>query len=104
MKTLTIDPKKKSFTKIIMAFVVVLYVIGALIGGGLVIFAAYADWCNTQPINSQMFMAYAAYLGTPTATAIAFYAWKSKCENIIKIKQNDNTVDITALSNMGGNT
>lgn len=28
-----------------------------------------------------------AFIGTPTAAAIAFYCWKAKAENILKIKQ-----------------
>ena len=28
-----------------------------------------------------------AYVGTPAATAIGFYSWKAKAENVVKIKQ-----------------
>lgn len=28
-----------------------------------------------------------AYVGTPTATAIGFYSWKAKAENVVKIKK-----------------
>ena len=40
-----------------------------------------------MPLESSMFIAYAAYLGGPTATSIIFYAWKSKAENVLKIGQ-----------------
>ena len=78
--------KKPSFTKLVMTVVILLYFLGALLGGTLVVAAALTDVKNGMPIDSAMFIAYAAYLGGPTATAIAFYAWKSKAENILKIQ------------------
>ena len=32
-----------------------------------------------------------AYVGTPAATAIGFYSWKAKAENVVKIKQANQT-------------
>ena len=83
------DKEKPTFTKSIMTIVVLLYFLGAILGGILVAAAAITDVKLGGAIDSQMFIAYAAYIGGPTATAIGFYAWKSKAENILKI-QNSN--------------
>lgn len=101
--------KENSFTKSIMAVVVLLYFVGAFVGTVLVVVAAIVDIGMGVPLDTGMFIAYAAYIGGPTATAIGFYAWKSKAENILKIQNsaspNEKTpVDIEVLANMGGNT
>ena len=104
---------KKSFTKSIMSTVVRLFFAGAILGGILVVVSAANDIFAGRPIDTGMFIAYAAYLGTPTATAIAFYAWKSKAENLLKIKNSNeimlerskNCLDtelIQILANMNG--
>ena len=56
---------KPTFTKSIMTIVMLLYFLGAILGGILVV------------------------AGGPTATAIGFYAWKSKAENILKIENSN---------------
>lgn len=103
--------EKMTFTKSILSIVVLLYFIGALLGGILVVAAAIVNWKLSMPIDSQMFVAYAAYLGAPTATAIAFYAWKSKCENLLKIEYGrqqyqssevPDQVSMDTLANMNG--
>ena len=81
------ENKTNTFSKSIMSTIVFLYLAGALIGGVLVIVSAFVDIRLQVPIDTSMFMAYAAYLGGPTATAIGFYAWKSKAENVLKIGQ-----------------
>ena len=83
----TNEIKSNTFSKSIMSTIVFLYLTGALIGGVLVIVSAFVDIRLQVPIDTSMFMAYAAYLGGPTATAIGFYAWKSKAENVLKIGQ-----------------
>ena len=104
---LTIDepPKEKkyTFTKIYMALIGVLYFVGAMIGGWLVITSALLDAEAGRSLDSSMFVAYATYLGGPTAIAIGFYAWKSKAENLLKIKnslENRNKVHIEPLSDV----
>lgn len=77
--------KRGSFSKSIMGVVVMLYFVGAAIGAGLVVLSAIADLRMQMPIGTSMFVAYAAYIGGPTATAIGFYSWKSKAENMLKI-------------------
>jgi len=98
-----------TFTKITMCVLYLLFVIGALIGSALVIFSALWDVKQGVPIDQGMFVAYAAYLGTPTAVAIGFYAWKSKAENLLKIKSSlDNTEStenhplLDTIAGMGG--
>lgn len=76
-----------TFSKYVMSIIVSLYLIGAIIGAVLVIVSAIVDVEHGVAIDPSMFMAYAAYLGAPTATAIIFYAWKDKAENVIKIAQ-----------------
>lgn len=79
------EGETKNFSKSIMGVIVFLYLIGAILGTVLVIIGAIMDLRMNTILDSQMFIAYAAYLGGPTATAIGFYAWKSKAENVLKI-------------------
>ena len=111
-----VEATKNTFTKSIMSVVVFLYFIGALVVMGLVILSAIMDIKLNQPIDTSMFIAFAAYVGGPTMVGIGFYAWKSKAENLLKIQQSpimqvlkdlgmDNPVSglIDILSKMGGN-
>lgn len=105
-----IEAKKNTFTKSIMSIIVMLYVIGGVLGTLLVILSAVMDVINDRPLDVSMFIAYAAYLGTPTSIGIIFYAWKSKAENVLKIAQSfavaetAETIEVmNMLSNMGGN-
>ena len=101
--------RENSFSKSIMSTIVLLYIIGALLGTLLVILAAVVDIKNGMPLESSMFIAYATYLGGPTATSIIFYAWKSKAENVLKIGQSfkaeedcEKTIEVMEiLSKMG---
>ncbi len=99
--------KENTFSKSIMSTIVLLYILGAVLGTVLVIVAAVVDIKIGMSLDSSMFIAYAAYLGGPTATSIIFYAWKSKAENVLKIGQSfkaEQQVEvIDVLSKMGGN-
>ena len=99
--------KENTFSKLIMSTLVRLYMIGATLGAILVVVAAIVDIQLGFPLDASMFIAYAAYLGGPTATSIIFYAWKSKAENVLKISQSfesAQTVEVMdVLSKMGGN-
>lgn len=89
-----------------MSIVVFLYFMGAVLGTILVILSAIIDVKYQAQIDTQMFIAYAAYVGGPTATAIGFYAWKSKAENLLKIQLSNEIDDksiVGTLSQMGGN-
>ena len=102
-----IESRKNTFTKSIMSVVVFLYFIGAVLGTILVVLAAIVNLKHDISIETSMFIAYAAYLGGPTATAITFYAWKSKAENVIKIAKSfeaEETLEVMdKLTQMGGN-
>lgn len=110
------EPNKNGkFSKSILAIVMFLFLMGAIIGAVLVILSAVIDIRKSHGIDPQLFMIYTAYLGAPTGTAIGFYAWKSKAENILKIHYGnrekkdesecrDPELDLSILSNMGGNT
>ena len=89
------ENKTNTFSKSIMSTIVFLYLTGALLGSVLVIVSAFVDIRLQVPIDTSMFMAYAAYLGGPTATAIGFYAWKSKAENVLKIGQSFTSEAVT---------
>lgn len=100
----------KTFTKSILSIVMLLYFMGAILGTVLVIINTAYTMRMGWVIDPQFYIAYATYLGGPTATAIAFYAWKSKAENLLKIhygnasKTDKEPLDISVLANMGGNT
>lgn len=99
--------KTFTFTKLTMCIIFILFIIGSLIGGVLVVISAIHDITLGLQIDTGMYIAYAAYLGTPAATSIGFYAWKSKAENIVKIQQNlpkDRNVEeiASALASMRG--
>lgn len=107
IKELVTESKKNTFTKSVMSVVVFLYFVGAVLGTLLVILAAIVNLKHNISIETSMFIAYAAYLGGPTATAIIFYAWKSKAENVIKISksfESEESLEVMdKLSRMGGN-
>lgn len=105
---MVVQKEKPSFTQSIMTIVVLTYFLVAVLGGILVVVAASVDVKYGIPINTAMFIAYAAYIGGPTATAIGFYAWKSKAENILKIKNANDLIQkeceslVSTLANMEG--
>ena len=93
--------KKVTFTKLYMVLIGLLYLAGAMLGAFLVLWASSLDAEAGRPIDPQMFIAYAGYLAGPTAVAIGFYAWKSKSENLLKIKnslENDSKIQIEPLT------
>ncbi len=69
--------KKKGFefSKIVLLVVMVLYLVA--VGVGVIL--SFIDYTQYSTL--------AMLVGAPTATAIGFYAWKAKAENVIKIKQ-----------------
>lgn len=101
------EERTNTFTKSIMSIVVFLYFIGALVGTALVILSAIINIRLDMALDPGMFIAYAGYLGGPTAIAIVFYAWKSKAENVLKIGKSFETEQrvevMDVLSRMGGN-
>lgn len=71
------EKKKRTFefSKLVLLAVMVLYFVAAGVG----IAISFIDYTQYSTL--------AMLVGAPTATAIGFYAWKAKSENVIKIKQ-----------------
>ena len=68
---------KVEFSKLMVGSVMLTYFFGVFLGAVVVI--------TKSPDQLGIYL---GYIGAPTATAIGFYAWKAKNENLIKIKQN----------------
>ena len=73
------DRRKIEFSKLVLSAVLFTSVAGFVIGVRVVIL---------DPSQLGVFL---AYVGTPAATAIGFYSWKAKAENVVKIKQANQT-------------
>lgn len=83
--------KRFEFSKIILILVIATYFVGVYIG------------IKTTLLDASQLGVLLAFIGTPTATAIAFYSWKAKAENIVKIKQENpeiigSPVDFNSIS------
>ena len=77
-ETEKLENKKKrkiEFSKVILLLVLSTYFIGVFVGIKIVF------------IDVSQLGVVLAFIGTPTAAAIAFYCWKAKAENILKIKK-----------------
>lgn len=66
---------KIEFSKIILFAVLCTYFVGLYVGVKIV----YIDVTQLGVLLT--------YIGAPTATAIGFYSWKAKAENVVKIKK-----------------
>lgn len=66
---------KREFSKTVLGAVMILYFAGAIYGAVIV-------WQDSSLLGELL-----AYIGAPTAVAIGFYAYKAKCENVIKISR-----------------
>ncbi len=67
--------KRIEFSKIVLGLVLATYFLGIYIG------------FKTVLLDFTQLTALLTFIGAPTTTAIGFYAWKAKAENIVKIKQ-----------------
>lgn len=67
--------RKFEFSKLFLSAVLFTYFVGIVVG----VWAVLIDISQLGVLL--------AYIGTPTATAIGFYSWKAKAENVVKIKQ-----------------
>ncbi|SHG90859.1 hypothetical protein [Tepidibacter thalassicus] len=67
--------KKIEFSKVVLMLVLSTYFIGVFVGVKIVF------------IDVSQLGVVLAFIGTPTAAAIAFYCWKAKAENLLKIKK-----------------
>ena len=66
---------KHEFSKLVLAAVIILYLITAVTG--IVIAVFYPETAGSLY----------AFVGAPTATAIGFYSWKAKAENVVKLSK-----------------
>ena len=66
---------KREFSKVVLGAVMILYFAGAIYGAVIV-------WQDSSLLGELL-----AYIGAPTAVAIGFYAYKAKCENVVKISR-----------------
>lgn len=69
------EREKISFTKAVLSVVLLTYFVGLVVG----IYVTMKDYSQ--------FGVLATYVATPTTTVIALYCWKSKAENMIKLKK-----------------
>lgn len=70
------EKKKFEFSKILVGSIFILYLLGFVVGSRVVL--RYPEGL----------VSYFTYIATPMTTVIGFYMWKSKAENVIKIKKN----------------
>lgn len=77
--------EKISFTKAVLSHVLLTYFFGLAVGA----YVTLKDYSQ--------FGILATYIATPTTTVIALYCWKSKAENMIKLKKyfSEETKDIS---------
>lgn len=66
---------KMEFSKLVLLLVMSTYFVGVVIG------------VKVTLIDFSQLGVLLTFIGAPTATAIVFYAWKAKAENIVKIKK-----------------
>lgn len=65
----------KTYTKILVAAVMGTYFFG-------VVYGAVFCFCAGAYLGE-----YLSFIGVPTATAIGFYCWKAKAENMVKFRK-----------------
>lgn len=65
------------FSKLILGLVLLTYFVGVIIGA-YVVLQLVPDLLGT----------FLAYIGAPTGVAIAFYSWKARAENMLKLGWN----------------
>ena len=74
------------FSKIVLALVLATYFVG-LAFGMFIIWYLVRGGASTSYVSTALCGLF-SYIGAPVATAIAFYSYKAKAENVEKIKQN----------------
>lgn len=67
----------KTYTKILVAAVMATYFLGFVFGGILV-------WLFPEHLGEWF-----TFIAVPTATAIGFYCWKAKAENMLKMREKE---------------
>lgn len=82
--------KKTEFSKIVLLLVMATYFVGLIVGIRIVL------------LDTGQLSALLLYIGGPTTTAIAFYAWKAKAENLLKIQKENPETPIDFNNITGG--
>lgn len=77
--------KQITFTKIVVALVMITYFVGLIVG------------VKITMIDTAQLGALLAYIGAPTGITIGFYCWKSKAENMIKIAKSNPDVPMAPV-------
>jgi len=100
--------EKSTYTKSIMSILLFLYFMGAVLGTILLAMSVGVDLKYGRQINIIIFVIQAIYLAVPTTAAIGFYTWKSKAENLLKIRESnkycrENPYISDNISKIGGN-
>jgi len=82
--------KQEEFSKIVLLLVMATYFVGLIVGIRIVL------------LDTGQLSALLLYIGGPTTTAIAFYAWKAKAENLLKIQKENPETPIDFNNITGG--
>ena len=81
---------KTEFSKIVLLLVMATYFVGLIVGIRIVL------------LDTGQLSALLLYIGGPTTTAIAFYSWKAKAENLLKIQKENPEAPIDFNNITGG--
>ena len=84
------EQRKTEFSKIVLLLVMATYFVGLIVGIRIVL------------IDTGQLSALLVYIGGPTTTAIAFYSWKAKAENLLKIQKENPETPIDFNNITGG--
>lgn len=76
------EPKKLEFSKIILCLVMSTYFAGLILGISVITRLA----TNDSPYIATALCGLFSFIGAPVATAIGFYSYKAKAENVEKIR------------------
>lgn len=82
--------QKTEFSKIVLLLVMATYFVGLVVGIKIVL------------LDTSQLSALLLYIGGPTTTAIAFYSWKAKAENLLKIQKENPEAPIDFNNISGG--
>ncbi len=77
--------KQITFTKMVVALVMITYFVGLIVG------------VKITMIDTAQLGVLLAYIGAPTGITIGFYCWKSKAENMIKIAKSNPDVPMAPV-------
>lgn len=84
--------EKITFSKIVLLLVMATYYVGLILG----VFVVVRILLITPEYSVQAFIALLSYIGAPTGVTIAFYSWKAKNENVLKISNDLGALDDTS--------